>query len=101
LGEAFLEGVRENKEEKAFEAIKYIDFCYINLMKHEHSFEELEYITIILAYVCEGLSEISSKTETEKENKKLYKIFLKDAVLLVYNLIDRRKSVKKISKREQ
>lgn len=34
LGEAFIEGVRENKEEKAFEAIKYIDFCYINLMRH-------------------------------------------------------------------
>lgn len=34
LGEAFIEGVRENKEERAFEAIKYIDFCYINLMRH-------------------------------------------------------------------
>lgn len=62
LGEAFIEGVRENKEEKAFEAIKYIDFCYINLMRHEHSLEELEYITIILQYICGGLSEITSKT---------------------------------------
>jgi hypothetical protein len=39
--------------------------------------------------------------ESEKENKKLYKLYLKDSILLIYNLIDRRRSVKKINQREQ
>ena len=56
-----------------------------------------------MEYVCRGLSELSSppELEKEKENKKLYKIYLKDAVLLVFNLIERRKSVKKINRKEQ
>lgn len=37
----------------------------------------------------------------DKENKKIYRIYLKDSILLIYNLIDRRRSVTKINKREQ
>lgn len=33
-------------------------------MRHEHSLEELEYITIILQYICVGLSEVASKNES-------------------------------------
>lgn len=39
LGHKFIEGVTTDNDHLAFETIKYIDYCYIKLMHHEHGIE--------------------------------------------------------------
>ena len=63
LGEAFVEGVTHENEEEVFEVVKYVDFCYIKLMKHEHSYEELEYITVTLDFLTQGLALVADETQ--------------------------------------
>lgn len=58
-----MKGVAEQNEQMAFEAVKYVDFCYIKLMKHEHSYEELEYITVIVDYLTQGLAIVATQTQ--------------------------------------
>lgn len=45
----------------AFEAVRYIDFCYIKLMKHEHGVEELQYITLSLENIAYALKILTKK----------------------------------------
>ena len=96
LGDSFVEAVERGDEELAFEAVKYIDFCYINLMKHEHGEEEAEYVTIVLESLTQGLALIA-----QKDPRHMHRVFLKDAVLLIYNFLERRRGVIKINRKEE
>jgi hypothetical protein len=96
LGRAFVEAVRDDKEEEAFEAVKYIDFCYVQLMKHEHGYEEMEYITEVMTTLTEGLALVAQNSP-----RRLHRLFLRDALLLLYNLLERRRGVAKINRKEQ
>ncbi len=92
LGNTYLDAIEKKETQLCFESVKYTDFCYINLMKHEHGLEELEYITLTLESLCEGFKILS-------EQNSYNQMFLKDAILLVYNLIARRDSVQKYNKK--
>lgn len=48
LGKTLLHSIEENDDHLAYESIRYIDYCYTKLMKHDHGVEELEYVTITL-----------------------------------------------------
>ena len=61
-------------------------------MKHEHGLEELEYITLTLEAICQGLR-ILAEQNSYKE------VFLKDTILLAYNLVARRDSVQRYNKK--
>lgn len=39
LGQIFVEAVKNNDDHLAFECVRYLDYCYIKLMKHEHGIE--------------------------------------------------------------
>jgi len=51
---------------------------------------------LILDYLTEGLAKIAASTN---ENGRIYRLYLKDTVLLIQNLVERRKAVAKINKR--
>ena len=59
-------------------------------MRHDHGIEELEYITIILLALSDGLKQFAIK---HAEDIDFYRIFLRDTNLLIFNLISRRESV--------
>lgn len=59
----------------------------MKLMKHEHGVEEMDYITVTLELLSQTLSELA---KMHKEGESLYRIYLKDLNLLIYNLISRR-----------
>lgn len=67
-----------------------MDYCYIKLMHHEHGIEELDYITITLQLLSEGLNIFSVK---HGKGKNFYRTYLRDAILLVCNLLSRREGV--------
>lgn len=98
LGQIFVSAIKSNDDHLAFECARYLDYCYIKLMKHDHGIEELDYITITLQYLAEGLSQLA---QMHKENTDFYRIYLRDATLLVYNLIARRESVERYMAKEQ
>lgn len=59
-------------------------------MRHDHGIEELEYITIILLALSDGLKQFSLKHADDTD---FYRIYLRDTNLLIFNLISRRESV--------
>ena len=65
--------------------VKYIDFCYIRLMKHEFGYEELEYLTVVLEKLGQALLMLS---EPGRDLTKYS--YVKGIVLLCVNLIDRK-----------
>ena len=62
MGNSYLQALEEKNEQLCYEAVKYIDFCYIKLMEHEHNVDELEYITLTLESLCKGLKIIASNS---------------------------------------
>jgi len=65
-------------------------------MKHEHGYDEMEYITVVLQYLTRGLARIS-----QGESRNLHRIFLRDTVALIYNLLERRRGCNKLLKKEE
>ena len=98
LGNKFIDGIQKDDSHLAFESVKYLDYCYIQLMNHEHGIEELEYTTITLELLSEALQEYVIK---HSKTKDFYNIFLKDASLLICNLLSRRESVERFMKKEK
>lgn len=85
LGDDLLEGLEADNDLRCFEVVKYIDFCYIQLMKHEFGYEELEYLTILMIKLGQALLMLS---DPEKDLTKYS--FVKGIVLLIVNLLDRK-----------
>lgn len=85
LGDELIEGIDQNDDLRCFEVVKYIDFCYIRLMKHEFGYEELEYLTILLEKLGQALLILSEPGRDLTRYS-----FVKGIVLLCVNLIDRK-----------
>lgn len=98
LGKSLLVSIEQNDEHLAYECVRYIDYCYTKLMKHEHGVEELEYVTITLEFLSEALKAVAL---SHVQAQPLYRIYLRDLNLLIYNLISRRESVQRFMLREK
>lgn len=64
---------------------KYLDFCYIKLMKHEGGPEELEYTSNLLFNLSRTLDYLSGLEEDLSKYS-----FIKHLMLLIVNLINRK-----------
>jgi hypothetical protein len=58
-------GIEKQDEHLVFEVVRYIDFCYIKLMKHDHGLEELEYITVTLEFLASGLKTMTQRHKSD------------------------------------
>ena len=67
-------------------------------MQHSHDQEELAYITIVVEHLSDGLVMLG---EVKEPKQQLYRFFLRDAVLLMYNLLERRRGVLKMIRKEE
>ena len=98
IGTKFIESVSEANEPLSFECVQYIDFCYLNMMKHDHGQQELEYITLTIEKLAGGIEEFTLRN---KQTKSFYRTFLKDAILLIFNLLARKESVSRRVERDR
>lgn len=88
LGDQLLKAIQSKDDLRCFEVVKYLDFCYIKLMKHQAGPEELEYISNLLYNLARTLDYLSFKEPDLSQYT-----FIKHLMLLIVNLIDRKDKI--------
>ena len=88
LGDELLKAIQAKDDLRCFEVVKYLDFCYIKLMKHEGGPEELEYISNVLYNLARTLDHLSIKEPDLSQYT-----FIRHLMLLIVNLVDRKDKI--------